>query len=67
MAGLYPCNMFLHCTCTYVKMMLSETRQKNEAVRDKAVEKCDPLVFISWLPHLVHSGQAPGQGTVRVS
>ena len=34
---------------------------------DKAVEKCGPLAFISWLSHLVHSGQAPGQGVVEAS
>ena len=38
-----------------------------ERVGDKAVEMCSPSVFISWLPHLVRSGQAPGQGAVRAS
>lgn len=35
-----------------------------EHVVDREVEMCGPSVFISWLPHLVHSGQASGQGTV---
>ena len=35
-----------------------------ERVSDKLVEMCGPLAFISWLSHLVHSGQAPGQGAV---
>ena len=38
-----------------------------DGVGDGAVEMCSLWVFISWLPHFVHSGQAPGQGAVRAS
>ena len=38
-----------------------------ERVGDKAVEMRGPPAFISWLSHLVRSGQAPGQGTVGAS
>ena len=33
-----------------------------ERVGDKAAETCGLSASISWLSHLVHSGQAPGQG-----
>ena len=32
-----------------------------ERVGDKVVEMCRPSTFISWLSHLICSGQAPGQ------
>ena len=35
-----------------------------EPVRDRVVEMSGPLVFVLWLPHLVHGGEAPGQGAV---
>ena len=36
-------------------------------VGDNAVEMCGQSAFISWLSHLVCSGQAPGQGAVGAS
>ena len=38
-----------------------------ERVGGIAVEMSGPLSFILWLPHCVHSGEAPGQGTVGES
>ena len=39
-------------------------RALSECFGDRAVEMCGLSVFILWLPHVVRSGQAPGQGTV---
>ena len=38
-----------------------------EQVGGRAVEMSGPLAFISWLPHLVRGGEAPGKGTVGVT
>ena len=43
-------------------------RTLSERVGDKAVKMCGPSEFISWLPHLVRSGQhSPEQDAVGAS
>ena len=56
-------------TCfTCVKMVARFLdRALSERVGDRVVEMCGLSTFISWLAHLIHSGQAPGQGTVGAS
>ena len=51
-------------TCSY---MLKNGGEVPGNVIDRAIEMCGPSAFISWLPHLVCSGEAPGQGAVRAS
>ena len=42
-------------------------RALSERAGDRVVEMCGLSAFISWLLHLVHCGEAPGQGAAGAS